>query len=58
MVVFEGYSKTNKRIAAKLIDGHLYIVYTGSGIVRRFNDEFYTEDSDFRFILLNAGFRT
>lgn len=44
-VFFKGYTRTGKRADVVLKDGRIYIVYTASGIARKWNDEYYTEDS-------------
>lgn len=54
MKVFEGYTKTNKHIIIELDTdtGRLYVVYD-SGRRVKYNDEQYTEDTDFFFLLNN-----
>lgn len=53
ITVFEGYTKSGKKIHAELnpVSGVLYIVYEQSGRRVRFNEEQYTEESDFTFLL-------
>ena len=53
ITVFEGYTGSNKKIHAELNPdtGVLYIVYEQSGRRIRHNEEHYTEESDFGFLL-------
>lgn len=53
ITVFEGYTRSNKKIHAELNPetGALYIVYEQSGRRIRYNEERYTVESDFGFLL-------
>lgn len=53
ITVFWGYTKTGKQIRADLDTetGTLYIVYVASGRRVRFNEEQYTKESDFTFLI-------
>jgi hypothetical protein len=53
IIVFEGYTRTDKKMHAELDPdtGILYIVYEYSGRRIRYNEEYYTEESDFGFLL-------
>ena len=53
ITVFEGYTRSNKKIHAELNPdtGVLYIVYEQSGRRIRYNEEYYTKESDFGFLL-------
>ena len=53
ITVFEGYTQTGKKMHAELntATGALYIVYDQSGRRIRYNDEQYTEESNFGFLL-------
>ena len=55
--VFEGYTPTRKHCEFYLSkNGALYIKYTLSGVLRKFNDEQYYEDSDIWHMLTMAGY--
>lgn len=56
--ICKGYDKDNRRVRFDLDDsGTLQIVDEVTGESEPFNDEFYTEDSDIRFMLIHDGFR-
>ena len=56
MTVFEGYTPEGIRCEVVLEnDGFLYVI-TPDGM-DRFNDERYTGEEDFRFILVHEGYR-
>lgn len=52
--IFEGYTiKSNKAVEIVLDTtiGCLYVIYKASGRKVRYNLEYYTEESDFSFLL-------
>ena len=54
-VVFSGYDPENRQCMVYLEDGRLF-VKTAAG-TEIFNDEWYDDDFDFRFMLTHEGFR-
>lgn len=56
MKVFEGYTPDGIRCEVVLeSDGFLYVVTADSR--EQFNEERYTGEEDFRFMLIHEGFR-
>lgn len=54
--VFSGYDPDGNRCWVVLEGGRLFIDY-GEGIDEPFNEEWYDDDFDFRFMLIHEGFR-
>ena len=60
ITICEGYTKSNRSFKLVLTHGGLYLYYPATGHQKRFNQEQYTEDSDFTSVkadLVGRGFR-
>ena len=59
IVLFSGYTKSNKAADIILENNNVYIVYTDTGKKRLWNSEYYTEDDyeTIRFSFEQEGFR-
>lgn len=59
VILFSGYTKSNKAADIILENNHVYIVYTDTNTKRLWNSEYYTEDNyeTIRFSFEQEGFR-